>query len=109
MATSFRRIGGEKRDVHHQDKKILRKEDRHVIAEEFPHEILEQQPAQKKVHTVAPVIEDRDDDCAAQYARADISQTHYVVINHILGELVGGIGANDKDEEEKQWASLNES
>ena len=97
----FSAKGRKKRNVHDQEQEILGKVDRHVIAEEFPRKILEQQPAQKKVHAVAPVVENRQHDRSANDAQDGVGQASHIVVDHILGGFVGGERAHDEGAEER--------
>src|SRR5208282_8626 len=95
----------EKRDVYHQNEKILCKVNGHVIAKEFSRKILEHQPREKKVHAVLPAIENRYDNRPAGKAQADVSQTSHIVVDHILGHFVSSPGAHNEGSEDQKGAS----
>jgi hypothetical protein len=92
------------RNEYDQQQEILGKVNSHIVAEEFASEIFEEQPTQKKIRSVSPVIKDRHNDGAAKETQAGVSESGHIVADNILGGFVSGESPNYEGAEEQQRA-----
>src|SRR5262249_1058087 len=51
---------GKERDVHKYDQEILRKVNSHIVSKVFTYEVFEEEPAEKNVEALAPVVQNLD-------------------------------------------------
>ncbi len=78
----------QERNKDYERQPILGKINRHVIPEKSPREILEQQPTQKEIHPVSPIIEDAHNYRSTDEAQPCVRQTSHIVVDHVLSQFV---------------------
>src|SRR5713226_1490038 len=76
--------------IDDRDKYVFREIDGHIVAEKLSRQVLKQQPSEKEIQTVPPVIENGDHDRAASNQYADQTQPFKIIGYNVASNNVSG-------------------